>query len=44
MWTFGKLRQLGKKWLGRVNINPAEKVMLTRNYKVESLLVQGYKD
>jgi hypothetical protein len=45
MWTFGELRQLAIQRLGRLsNINPVEKVILARNYKVESLLVQGYKE
>jgi len=44
MWTFGELRQLAIKWLGRLDINPVEKVMLARNYKVERLLVRGYME
>lgn len=44
MWTFGKLRQSAIKWLGELNVNPVEKVMLARTYKVASLLVQGYKE
>ena len=45
MWTFGELRQLAIKWLGRLsNISSVEKVMLARKYKVESLLLQGYKE
>ena len=44
MWTFGELRQKAINWLGRLNIDPVQKVMLARIYKVESLLVDGYKD
>jgi len=44
MWTFGDLRQKAIKSLERLNINPLEKVMLARTYKVESFLVGGYKE
>jgi hypothetical protein len=44
MWTFGELRQGAITQLGRLNINPVDKVMLARDYRVESLLKQGYKE
>ena len=42
MWAFGKLRQKAIKRLGKLNVDPVEKVMLARNYKVEQFLVDGY--
>ena len=44
MWTFGELRRKAINWLGRLNIDPVQKVMLARIYKVESILVDGYSE
>lgn len=44
MWAFGKLRQKAIKRLGKLNIDPVEKVMLARNCKVEQFLVDGYEE
>jgi len=44
MWGFGELREEALEELGRVEMEPTDKIILGRNYKVENFLVDGYME
>ena len=44
LWAFGELRQQALNGLSSIAIDPVDRVMLAREYRVEIWLVEGYME
>jgi hypothetical protein len=42
LWAFTELRREAIKGLSKLDLDPVDKVMLARDYKVQNWLVEGY--
>jgi hypothetical protein len=44
LWRFGELRQEALDELAQIDIEPVDRIILAREYKVENWLVDGYME